>query len=293
MTELFLSYPKNANFFLVHIYEQLLAMELLHHGYHWEVGNLGSGYIYVKLKQDIAVSELLSVIGIPDLSAEAIENAYQIVRLETEKNLGEKPIQELINYQLPLIRQVYIHIGDLPDMMQIQGVRADILGSAITILQNDQIVHQANCSAIKHIKPQGITPPFILDLPARVGRSFITYHTSAQSYIDGLCIELLAKTVNQPYWTILDSNQTLWLTFGVISSETEKFMQQFQNITANKVCHGPIMSEGNPQSQSCQIRSRLEWGQPISKLDIQRMGSSTFYCGYLLQESMLVLDYLK
>lgn len=243
MQYFFLTY-NSPDYFLTHVYEQLIAIQLMHYGYLWEKGNLGTHYIEINWKNPIPIDEIKRIIDLPDLNPIAVESAYSIVSQETLDNLINRPVVEILNFRIAEPNKIrdYIQIPITEDKIN-QFLTTERSSRSYIVTNGHTISTQLNWTPQNN---RGIcdnfTPPFDLYMK-ETKKYYLTYKTNATNSIEGTAFELLGKNIIQNwknnndiigYQTILDPFHNLWISFDCAKESVDKVINHIST-TANSL----------------------------------------------------------
>lgn len=266
MTHLFLTY-NSQDYFLAHIYEQLIAMELLHHNHRWKEGTLGAGYIHVNWECPVSGADIIRLIDIPDLNPAALSNAYRIVREETEENLVIKPLTELLNFQLSSTEDIQRLISEpIAIKKMARYIQEEQRSRSYIILEGNRITDSHQWPSVTLQPASDFIPPYYFSVK-KTGRIFRSFRTNARNSLEGQAIELLGQAVrdhgtkkglDSDYQTIIDPNHQLWITFSIHKSRIDQLDRLVTAIGSSLQISSQQLS--TPSNLLAQIRQEADWG---------------------------------
>ncbi|KKP87706.1 MAG: hypothetical protein UR93_C0035G0002 [Berkelbacteria bacterium GW2011_GWA2_35_9] len=276
---LFLSYPADS-YFLAHVYEQLLAFELIKNNLVWKTGNIGNGYIFVEWNKKIDKNKILELIKIPDLDKSSLKKAQKIVAKETKNNLEFKPFFELCHFQVKTYNEIYATIEQKIDIYLMENfIQKLLVSSEIVIIYNDQYLVDTRKNIPLITKNKLYKMPFILSTPNKKIHQLVVA-TNAHSVLDGYVfsvfgneiVKYFAKYFNSKisYLSVLDTNKTLFLTFSTDKDINVKKIESAIKILAPIGFQGPLITKDNIFSLNNHVFQYLDWQKVLPPQKIKR-----------------------
>lgn len=272
---LFLSYPTDS-YYLAHIYEQLLAFELIKNNLVWETGNIGNGYIFVEWKIKIDKNKILELIKIPNLDKSSLEKAQKIVIKETKKNIELKTFFELCHFQIKTCNELFALLE--------QKISVELMNNFIsTIVSSSEIVIIYNESYLIDTRKKQSSPPLkmlfntpiVISAPNNKTNHFVIA-TNARSVLDGYVFEVFGKEIVKnfankiTFLSILDNNKTLFLTFSAGKDFDIKKIEPAIKLLASVGFQGPLSTRDNISSLNYQIFQYFDWKKVLASKKIKK-----------------------
>jgi len=276
---LFLSYPADS-YFLAHVYEQLLAFELIKNNLVWKTGNIGNGYVFVEWNTKINKNKILALIKIPDLDKSGLKKAQKLVAQETKNNLKFKPFFELCHFQVKTYNEIYATTEQKIDIYLMENfIQKLLVSSEIVIIYNDQYLVDTRKNIPLITKNKLYKMPFILSTPNKKIHQLVIA-TNAHSVLDGYVfsvfgneiVKYFAKYFNTKisYLSILNPNKKLFLTFSTNKNTNVKKIESAIKILAPIGFQGPLTTNDNVFSLHNQTFQYFDWQKVISTKKIKR-----------------------
>lgn len=293
---LFITYPIN-QYYLSHIYEQLLAFEFLKNDLEWKTGNIGTGYIYVEWNKSVDKKIIQKLLLIPDVDSESLKKAQKVVHEEILQMIKIKPAMELSNFQtnsffkIQKVMQAKISLKEIEDFIEAINTNED----HILILKNIYLIKEKKKKIEEKKK---IKFPFYIDVFANKLTQVIL-KTNAQNVIDGYFFEFFGKNTEQKlkqidprihFQSFIAPSKELFLTFSFPNTIATSKITKIIIEAANKVYKGPLMPSDDIDSLAFKEFQYYDWNAVLNKRIIKKRLAQE-KISFKLLENTIILDF--
>lgn len=272
---LFISYPIKS-FWLAHIYEQMLAFEIKNQKINWQVINIGTGYIFIKLNKYIQEDDFLNMISLPDFCEKNFHQAWQLVQKETKINLNIKPAYELAQFQSSSVLMAQKVINSIPSIRSIKKFIDLIIEDSEKVLIAKNRTHVIN-------KKGAIKPGLTNDVPLLIKNKNIkqiSIRTNAQNVLDSYFIEIIGRHIEAEinknietktkYLPFQSAKKTFYLSYIVPKDQNEDAIYDILKQYDEYQFKGPFKIQDDLCSQVFQEFQYFDWGVILNPRDINK-----------------------